>query len=79
MASGRSAPRADHQVVLALEQKGQRERAAQPRQRRATASTGDARFVRFPRDEMRDHLGVGVGEKTAPAAEFASAARGNSR
>ncbi len=52
---------ADHEIVLALEQEGERERAAQPRQRRRHRLDRRAAVLHLPGDEVRDHLGVGLG------------------
>ncbi len=52
---------ADQQIVLAGEQEGERERAAQPRQRGADRLRRRAAVLHLLGDEMRDHLGVGLG------------------
>src|SRR5262249_42316471 len=52
--------RADQEIGLALEQKDQRERAAQPRQRRLDRLSRRAAFAHLVRYQMGDHLGVGL-------------------
>ncbi len=60
-----AAPRADHQVVLALEQDRQRERALEPGQRRRDRIFRRHARVEVPGDEMGDHLGIGLGVEAA--------------
>ena len=60
----RALARADHQVVLAGEDKGEREGAAQLLERRRHRFGRRLAVVHFFGDQMRDHFGVGL------AAEF---------
>ena len=50
---------ADQKIVLAGEQEGERERAAQPRQRGLDRLDRRLAALHLVGDEMRDHLGVG--------------------
>ena len=52
---------ADQQILLALEQEGEREGAAQPRQRRRYRLDRRAALLHLLRHQMGDHLGVGLG------------------
>ena len=71
---------ADQQILLAGEQEGQRERAAQPRQRRLDRLDRRLALLHLVGDEMRDHLGVGLAaELRAASSRALRAARGNSR
>ena len=71
---------ADQQIVLAGEQEGERERAAQPRQRGLDRFRRRAAILHLVGDEMRDHLGVGLGPELArPSSGALRAAPGNSR
>ena len=76
----RTLARADHQVVLAGEQEGQRESAAQLLERRRHRLGRRLALLHLVGDQMRDHFGVGLAaEFGAVLAELARAARGNSR
>ena len=57
----RAAPRADQKIVLAGEQEGERERAAQARQGGLHRGNRRSAAFHFLGDEMRDNLGVGLG------------------
>ena len=57
----RALARADEEIVLAREQKGERERTAQPRQRSRHGFRRRAAVLHLPRDQMGDHLGIGIG------------------
>ena len=61
----RAFARADQQIVLAVEQEGEREGAAQLLQRAATASPATCRCFISSRDQMRDDFGVGLGVEIA--------------
>ena len=65
---------ADQQVFLAGEQEGERERAAQPRQRGLHRLDRRLALVHLVGDEMRDHLGVGFARGTS-APFFSSSSR----
>ena len=55
---------ADQQILLAGEQEGERERAAQPRQRRLHGVGRRLALLHLVGDEMRDHFGVGFAART---------------
>src|SRR5262245_21380126 len=55
----RALARADEEIVLAGEQEGERERAAQSRQCRGHGLGRRAAILQFLGDEMRDDLGIG--------------------
>ena len=63
-----AAARADHQIVLAGEDDGERERAVEPRQAGCYGLGGCAAVAQLVRDQRGDDLGVGVARKTSPAA-----------
>ena len=72
----RAAPRADQQVLLALEQEGEREGAREPRQRGRDRRDRREAFLQLARHQMSDHLGVGLGrEPRAAGRELVRAAR----
>ena len=57
----RALPGADHQVVLAGEDDGERERAAQPLQRRLGRLDRRQALIQIVADEVQHRLGVGLG------------------
>ena len=57
----RALARADHQVVVAGEDDGERERAAQPVQRRLGRLDGRQTLIEVVADEVEHRLGVGLG------------------
>ena len=59
----RAFARADQQIVLAGEQEGERERAAQPRQRPLDRLDRRGAAFHFLGDEMSDDLGIGLGRE----------------
>ena len=77
MASGAALARADHQVVLAGEDDGERERAAAAAAARAlAASTGARPSIELVADQVHDRLGVGLGlEDVALGGQLGLAAR----
>ena len=54
---------ADQQIILAGKEKGERERAAQPRQRRFHRLDRRTALFDLVADQMRDHLAVGLGRE----------------
>ncbi len=59
----RALPGTDHEVLVALEQEGERKRTAQMRQRRFHRRLRRIAFLQVGLDEMNHHLGVGLGGK----------------
>ena len=76
----RALARADHQVVLAGEQEGEREGAAQLLERRGHRLDRRLALLHLLGDQMGDHFGVGLAaELGAVLDQLVRAARGNSR
>ena len=71
-----AAARPDQQVVVAGEQDGQRERPVQPLERRAARRPALSQIVA---DQLRDHLGVGLGLEAVALGDQLVAQHGNSR
>jgi hypothetical protein len=65
----RAASGPDHQVVLALEQDGEGERPLQPVERLRHGLAGRPPGLQRPVDQMRHHLGVGLGVERHPLAD----------
>ena len=59
----RALARADQQILLALEQIDERERAAQPPERRMNGLRGVLPLAEFVLDDERRNLGIGLGRK----------------
>ena len=58
-----AAPRADHEVVLALEEDGERERALEPLERRLDRLLRREPLGHVAGHQVGDHLGVGLGRE----------------
>ena len=64
----RAAPGADQEILLAGKQEGEREGALEPRQRRGDRRDRAGALLHLVGDEMRHHLGVGLGRELGAAA-----------
>ncbi len=63
----RAAAGADQEILLAGKQEGERESALEPRQRRGDRRDRAGAPLHFVGDEMRHHLGVGLGHEPGAA------------